>query len=314
MEQNIFRLLKINCPHCNQRNHQNGSTTYFHGCVTPIVVSPNQKQVIGLEPEFIRKQDGHQKEDCENAAVKRWLNKNHQSKYGYPVTLLGDDLYSRQPICKLALEQGYNFIFVGLDTSHKTLYEWLEFLEQSGEVKTIEKKQWDGRNNLIYRYRYVNRVPLKDGESSLEVNWCELTVINQKTSKTVYQNNWVTNHTITNENVEDIVKAGHSRWKVENEGNNVLKNHGYNLEHNFGHGQNHLCEFFLSLNLLAFLFHTVLDLVNDTYQKVRELLATRTTFFNDIRTLLKYFWFKDWSDFFLFILTENVPFKKVNSS
>jgi hypothetical protein len=198
MEQNIFRLLKINCPHCNQRNHQNGSITYFHGCVTPIVVSPNQKQVIGLEPEFIRKQDGHQKEDCENAAVKRWLNKNHQSKYGYPVTLLGDDLYSRQPICKLALEQGYNFIFVGLDTSHKTLYEWLEFLEKSGEVKTIEKKQWNGRNNLIYRYRYVDRVPLKDGESSLEVNWCELTVINQKTSKTVYQNNWVTNHTITN--------------------------------------------------------------------------------------------------------------------
>ncbi len=70
----------------------------------------------------------------------------------------------------------------------------------------------------------------------------------------------------------------------------------------------------MSLNLLAFLFHTVLDLVNDTYQKVRELLATRTTFFNDIRTLLKYFWFPDWSAFFLFILTENVPFKKVNSS
>jgi murein DD-endopeptidase MepM/ murein hydrolase activator NlpD len=59
--------------------------------------------------------------------------------------------------------------------------------------------------------------------------------------------------------VEEIVKAGRSRWKVENEGNNVLKNHGYNLEHNFGHGQNHLL---LSLNLLAFLFNTVLDLVN----------------------------------------------------
>ncbi len=309
-----FSSKKISCPHCNCRNHSNGTTTYFHGCVTPIVVSPEQKQVINLEPEFIKKQDGQQKQDCENAAVKRWLDKNHQKKYGYPVTLLGDDLYSRQPICELALKQGYNFIFVCLETSHKTLYEWREFLEKSGEVKTVEKKQWDGRKNLIYRYRYVSRVPLREVESSLEVNWCEVTVINEKTQKIIYQNNWITNHRITENNVEKIVKAGRSRWKVENEGNNVLKNHGYNLEHNFGHGQSHLCEFLLSLNLLAFLFHTVLDLVNHTYQKIRELLVTRTSFFNDIRTLLKYFWFKNWSEFFLFILTEYVPLKKINSS
>ena len=28
--------------------------------------------------------------------------------------------------------------------------------------------------------------------------------------------------------------------KIENENNNVLKNHGYHLEHNFGHGKAHL--------------------------------------------------------------------------
>lgn len=309
-----FSSKKINCSHCNCRNHRNGTTTYFHGCVTPVIVSPNQKQVINLEPEFIKKQDGHQKQDCENAAVKRWLNKNHQNKYGYPVTLLGDDLYAHQPLCKLALKTGYNFIFVCLENSHKTLYEWLEFLEKSGEIATVEKKQWDGRKNLIYRYRYASRVPLRDGESSLEVNWCEVTVINEKTQKVIYRNNWITNHKITENNVEEIVKAGRSRWKIENEGNNVLKNHGYNLEHNFGHGENHLCELLLSLNLLAFLFHTVLDLVNYTYQKIRELLVTRTSLFNDIRTLLKFLWFKDWSDFFSFILREYIPLKKVNSS
>jgi hypothetical protein len=288
-----FSSKKINCPHCNCRNHRNGTTTYFHGCVTTVIVSPNQKQVINLEPEFIKKQDGHQKEDCENAAVKRWLNKNHKSRYDHPVTLLGDDLYSHQPICDLALKQGYNFIFVCLETSHKTLYEWLEFLEKSGEVTTVEKKQWDGRKNLIYRYRYASRVTLKNGDPSLEANWCEVTVINEKTQKIIYKNNWITSHKITENNVEEIVKAGRSRWKVENEGNNVLKNHGYNLEHNFGHGQNHLCEFLLSLNLLAFLFDSVLDLANHTYQKVRDLLVTRTSFFNDIRTLLKFIWFQD---------------------
>lgn len=309
-----FSSKKINCPHCNCRNHRNGTTTYFHGCVIPAIVSPNKKQVISLEPEFIKKQDGHQKQDCENAAVKRWLNSNHQKQYDNPVTLLGDDLYSRQPICKLALEKDYNFIFVCRETSHKTLYEWLEFLAKSGEVKTLEKKEWNRRKELMYRYRYTNKIPLKDGDDSLQVNWCELTIINQKTREVTYHNSWITNHIISNDNVEKIVKAGRTRWKIENESNNVLKNHGYNLEHNFGHGQNNLCEMLLSLNLLAFLFHSVLDLANSSYQKVRELLVSRRSFFNDIRTLLKYFWFATWQDLLNFILTENIPATRTNSS
>ena len=309
-----FSSKKINCPHCNSRNHRNGTTTYFHGCVIPAIVSPNMKQVISLEPEFIKKQDGYKKQDCENAAVKRWLNKNQQKQYDNPVTLLGDDLYSRQPIGELALEKDYNFIFVCRETSHKTLYEWLEFLDKSGEVKTLEKKEWNGRKELIYRYRYTNKIPLKDGENSLQVNWCKLTVINQKTQEITDQNSWITNHQINGKNVPQIVKAGRSRWKIENESNNVLKNHGYNLEHNFGHGQNNLCEMLLSLNLLAFLFHSVLDLANSTYKKVRDLLISRRSFFNDIRTLLKYFWFATWQDLLNFILTDNVPDSTSNSS
>jgi hypothetical protein len=100
-------------------------------------------------------------------------------------------------------------------------------LDRNGDVKTVEKREWDGRKNLIYRYRYADRVPLKDEESSLKVNWCEVSVINEKTQEVLYKNNWITNHKITETNVEEIVKAGRSRWKVENEGNNVLKNHGF---------------------------------------------------------------------------------------
>ena len=101
---------------------------------------------------------------------------------------------------------------------------------------------------------------------------------------------------------------------MENESNNILKNQGYNLEHNFGHGQENLSEILLSLNLLAFLFHNVLDLVNVRYQKIRENLGTRKTFFNDIRALLKYVWFQSWQDLFVFILTEGESRNLVNTS
>ncbi len=81
-----------------------------------------------------------------------------------------------------------------------------------------------------------------------------------------------------------------------------------------GHGQDNLCEILLSLNLLAFLFHSVLDLAHPNYQKVRKLLVSRRSFFNDIRTLLKYFWFETWQDLLDFILTDNIPSTRPNSS
>ena len=56
------------------------------------------------------------------------------------------------------------------------------------------------------------------------------------------------------QNIAQLVRAGRARWKIENETFNTLKNQGYHLKHNFGHGDRHLSEAFFVLNLLAF-FH-----------------------------------------------------------
>jgi hypothetical protein len=313
---------KINCPHCNCRKHKNGSVTYYHQAVTPVIVSPSKKQVIlkdtashiNFPPEFIKKQDEKTKQDCENIAVKRWLLKNFVEREKNQITLLGDDLYSRQPICELALEQGYNLIFVAKPSSHKTLYEWLDFLEKNGELTTGEIKKYEKGKRRIYRYRAVNKVSLRETEPSLIVNWYEVKILDTAKNKVIYQNSFITNHELNEQNIFSIIVSGRTRWKVENESNNILKNQGYNLEHNFGHGQENLSEILLSLNLLAFLFHNVLDLVNSIYQKVRKSLGARKRFFNDIRALLNYVWFQSWNDLFIFILTEGDERELVNTS
>jgi hypothetical protein len=305
---------KINCPYCNCREHRNGKKTYYHQVITPVIVSPVKKQVINLAPEFIKKQDGKTKQDCENAAVKRWLLRNPVERKKNQITLLGDDLYSRQPICELAIQQGYNFIFVAKPSSHGSLYEWLDFLEKNGELISGEKKKYEKGKSRIYRYRYVNYLPIRDSEPSLMLNWYEVEIFDTAKNKVIYKNSFITNHELNDEKIFKMIVSGRTRWKVENESNNILKNQGYNLEHNFGHGQENLSEILLSLNLLAFLFHNVLDLVNGMYQKVREILGTRKRFFNDIRALLNYIWFQSWSDLFLFILTEGESREPVNTS
>jgi len=135
---------------------------------------------------------------------------------------------------------------------------------------------------------------MRDVENAFMVNWIEVTVTDA-TGKQIYHNAFITNHTIDDEKTAlDIVNVGRARWKIENENNNTLKTKGYHLEHSFGHGKTHLSETLASLNILAFLFHTLLELCNKRYQLIRGTLPRRDMFFNDVKALTRYFCFDNW--------------------
>jgi hypothetical protein len=184
----------------------------------------------------------------------------------------------------------------------------LDYVEKSGEVQHLATKHCKGKTIEIHNYRFINQIPLREQEPSLLVNWCELTVLNSMDNSVIYHNAFVTNHFISSDNVAEIVEAGRCRWKTENENHNVLKTKGYNLEHNFGHGQKHLSSTLLSLNLLAFLFHTILHLLDSSYQKIRRKRGTRRGFFQDILSLTKYFIFESWQHLIEFMLGDAAMF------
>ncbi|MCF7988650.1 MAG: hypothetical protein K9L60_13945 [Methylovulum sp.] len=95
----------------------------------------------------------------------------------------------------------------------------------------------------------------------------------------MYLNTFITDYTLSSGTVIDIVAAGRSRWKIENENNNTLKTKGYHFEHNFGHGKKNLFAVLVSLILLACLFHTVLEQIDQCYGLLKAFLASRKTFF-----------------------------------
>lgn len=270
-----------------------------------MIVAPEHAQVITLAPQFITPQDGHDKQDCEIAAAKRWVS-SHACLFGdQSITLLGDDLYSHQPMCEHALAAQMNFIFTCLPDSHSALYDWLSYLDGVGEVYTVEIRQPHQRGQQIYRYRFVNGIPLRETQPALKVNWCELTITQEADEKLLYHNAFVTRHWLNEQTVPLVVRAGRARWKCENESHNVLKTKGYHLEHSFGHGQKHLAAFLLTLNLLAFLFHTVLQLVDKAYQQLRRHRGTRKGFFQDILALTKYLLFDSWQHLLDFMLDDS---------
>ena len=295
-----FSSTKIHCSQCSVTEHSNGTITYSHSVVTPVIVAPGNPRVLPLEPEFITPQDGHKKQDCENAAAKRWLGQFGARYRPLGITILGDDLYCKQPLCEAIRREGLNFILVCKPDSHKTLYEWVAGLAATGDLQTLTIKRRQGKRRYTDSYRFVNQVPLRDGDDALKVNWCELTTTRDD-DKVVYRNAFATNHTITAANVAEVVRAGRARWKVENENNNTLKTKGYHLSHNFGHGKQHLSALLTSLNLLAFLFHTLLDLLDSSYQRIRQFLP-RKTFFDYLRALTRYLCFDNWEALMAFMI------------
>lgn len=300
-----FSSKKICCESCCQRRvvsekTQKVTVTYHHSVVMAAFVHPEHGQVISLPPEFIIQQDGTDKQDCELNATRRWLGQFGESIAADGVTILGDDLYCHHDFCRQLLGYGFDFILSCKPTSHQTLYEYVKLLDD--QIVYREHRYWTGRRWLVDKTRYLNGVPLRDGKDAQEVNWFEYSTVVEETGEIIYHNTWATNLRITSENINQLVTDGRARWKIENENNNVLKTKGYHLEHNFGHGEKHLSQVFLTFNILAFLIHTIQELVDAKYQRLYKAIGNRKTFFNDIKTLTRYMYFASWEHLIIFML------------
>ena len=286
-----YRSTKIHCPQCSTRTRKGQPTEYFHTLLCATIVAPGHAQVVPLEPEFIRPQDGHDKQDCESRAVRRWLERyGPDYKRLHPI-YLGDDLHACQPVCEAVEKQGGHFLFTCKPSSHQTIQEYLTGVELSEHVERVKR----GRERATYRYRWLCDVPLRADQEALKVNWLSIEVANAS-GKVTYRNSFITDLPVTPETVAELAACGRARWKIENESFNVLKNRGYHLEHNFGHGNEHLAALLACFNLLDFAIHTACDLAKGAWQHARETLGPRTRFFQNLQGLTTYLVFASWTE------------------
>ena len=297
-----FCSYRINCPHCLTRKRSNGKIESYHSMLAATVVAPGHSKVVPLMPEFIVKQDGAEKQDCERNAVKRWHEKHGARLKPLRPVYLADDLFACQSVVERLIAGGDDFIFTCKENSHRALYDFID----GCEFERCEIKIRKGKTSETHRYRYIEKVPLRDGEDAVLVNWIGFEISDAK-GVVKYKTAFVTSLPVTKDNVAEIVVCGRARWKIENESFNVLKNHGYELEHNFGHGENFLAMTLAALNLLAFAWHTLLDLLEPPWRRAREAAEKRKSFFNYLATITSFAVFPDWSDLLEALATFTVP-------
>jgi len=293
-----FSSEKIRCPHCLVTESK-GKQRYHHQILQSVIVHPDMRQVLPLAPEPISNRDGSKKQDCERNAGKRLVRHIRATHPKLKITVTADGLYSNQPFIDELKTANMSFILVAKPTDHKVLFEWVNELIQLGAGGSLQFGDEKGRR---HRYQWVNQVPLNGTKDADLVNFFQYQLV-AATGKVTYKNSWVTDIEVDENNVVNLVKGGRARWKIENETFNTLKNQGYHIEHNFGHGQQHLSMIFFVLNLLAFYIHQILELTDRLYHTLRYTKFTsRKEYWNQLRCTIRILIFPRWESLLNFIL------------
>src|SRR3989475_12431876 len=243
-----FSSQAIHCASCLQKQHRNGSITYYHQMLGAAIIHPDFRAVIPLMPEPIVKLDGTEKNDCERNAAKRFITKLRQDHPHLKVIITEDALSSNAPHIETLHDYGCHYILSVKEGDHAYLFTQVQAAEEAGGVTYYERH--DRAAGIVHRFRFVNDMPLNGSRTDVRVNFIEYWEMSQDQ---LQHFSWVTDLRVSKRNVYKLMRGGRARWKIENETFNTLKNQGYNFEHNYGHGEKHLSVVFAMLMMLAFL-------------------------------------------------------------
>lgn len=285
-----FSSDKISCSGCLRKDSKRGKIRYEHQIVQAALMRPGKREVIPLAPEAVKNIDGTEKQDCEIEAGKRLIKKIRSTHYKLKIIIVADSLYSKQPFIENLYREGLSYILVAKYEDHKMLMEWIGEQKKLGTVSRIEVKDNKGR---LHVYEWINEVPLNGREDAVSVNYFEYWLFNAD-GKEGFHNSWVTDIPVSEQNVGELVRGGRCRWKIENEVFNTLKNQGYEIEHNYGHGDKYLSMNFFLLNLLAFFFHQIFELTDDLYQQCRKKFSSKQSMWDCLKGVIRIILFPDW--------------------
>jgi hypothetical protein len=279
-----FSSEKLFSPFCLVKScSKSGKTIYHLQALGAAMVHPDSRTVIPLAPEPICKQDGETKNDCERNGARRWLGNFRKDHPHLKVIITEDALSPNAPHIRDILAAGCHFILGVKEDDHKYLFDCLNATVEAG--KAIEHDLPDPQNPDVHHFfRFTSGLPLNESNKDILVNVVEYW---EEGGKKPRYFSWVTDLTITKDNVYDIMRGGRTRWKVENETFNTLKNQGYHLEHNFGLGEKYLSLTFFSLMMLAFLVDQLQERCCALYREIRKKRGSKKELFETIRGVFR---------------------------
>jgi len=276
-----FSSPTINCECCLEKKFKNGSTTYHHNALTAVIAHPDLPQVLVVASEEIKKQDGQKKNDHELVAATRLIPMIKEGIGARKAIIGGDSLFANAPFIRLLLSQNLHFL-LSIKEGYQG-YPFVQFNQLSQDKKT---KIWIQNNKTHqYHYEFANNLLLNGQNQDIKVNFVRFKATNLKTGE-ILTMEWITNIPLSIDNIQAVVKAGRTRWKIENETFNTLKNQGYYYDHNFGHGKKYLAQNLAQLMLIAFTFDQIQHLLSPLFNKALIICKSKKMLWIKIREIV----------------------------
>lgn len=237
-------------PDCPHRELSNGSIQYFAYVLDAKLVTPcGMALTVASEMLTNEGYQNFEKQDCELKAFPRLVEKLHTLFPRTPLCLLLDSLYANQNVIRLVETNRWKYI---------TTFKEGSMPERFNETLSLASMQKDNRlqlneDNIAQSFLWVEQLPV--AEFAPNVLFC----LEQQQDKEATNFVWLTNFRLCKNNVQNIAKkGGRLRWKIENEGFNVQKNDGYEMEHPYSEHKNGFRIFYILLLIAHYITQLIL--------------------------------------------------------
>lgn len=262
----LFSFSQRHCENCLKKEHKNKETgeiertTYYHNVLEAKLIAGDM--VFSIATEFIENEDENvSKQDCEMNAFKRLAAKLKKKYSKLPICILGDSLYSCEPVFEICGNNTWKFLMRFKEGRIKSIaneFSILKDIEKRNTVKEKESESSVWANGIVYNKRTINLI---EAEIDIDENEKRLFI-------------FVTDIKITKRNADEIIFFGRSRWKIENQGFNNQKTKRYNLEHanslNYNAMKNHYLITQLA-DILRQLYENGVDKIKDLNKSIKEI-------------------------------------------
>lgn len=234
---------KRHCEKCMSKKW--GDKTYYYHAVAEAKLVTAEGLALSVGTEFVENEEGKDKQDCELRAAYR-LAKNLKEQFPrLKICLLLDSLYANQQMFEICKNSEWKYIVTFKEGSMPVTYR---------EAMTVKGLQEENRGRYVtekvsQEYAWATEVE-HEGHKINVMECVEKKKGKEKKKRFV----WATNLNITRNNYAEIANnGGRCRWKIENEGFNMQKNGGYNLEHVYCSHPTAMKNFYLLLQIAHFI-------------------------------------------------------------
>jgi len=229
------------CTGCLKQTHSNKTTDYFHSVLEAKLVT-REGLALSMASEFIENGGAeYDKQDCELKAFYRLAPELKRQFPRLRICLLLDSLYANETLLDICLKNSWSFYVGFKQGSIPNLYKQMLDTMEKHPNQMIHGEDDDEHYtcrwacNLTYKHHVLHAV------------MCDVKAKSDgKETRFVF----LTDHRPNAERIREMINmGGRQRGKIENQGFNVQKNCGYELEKAYGCRDHALKNYYLLVQI-----------------------------------------------------------------